>query len=279
MTGSVLDRLFDAVGGDVSLDKLLVNKYRDFIGFSGESKDADAFIKQADAFIKQVADNAARVQKSDDYLLAAVDDLFELFKHYKGGPAALARLVEVSKPRYGHIGVNTDNKITTAIVEALQDERRTSLKTAWVRRERDRFNNQLQRKHVNDPKSMSKGEISRRLAKMTGTVETTYKRRLKSQDAIERWQSLETVPSEVFWASATVDQVKGALATRAANKLAGGKALDRALRHSPLDVIQVLIDKGAVPKSDDAFIDVLLSVQTLPRDDKTEILRILRAAI
>ena len=120
---SMLDRLFDTVGGDVALDKLLVNKYRDFIGFSGESKDADAFIKQ-------VADNAARVQKSDDYLLAAVHDLFELFKHYKGGPAALARLVEVSKPRYGHIGVNTDDKITSAIVEALQDERRTSLKTA-----------------------------------------------------------------------------------------------------------------------------------------------------
>ena len=36
MTGSVLDRLFDAVGGDVFLHKLLVNKYRDFIGFSGE---------------------------------------------------------------------------------------------------------------------------------------------------------------------------------------------------------------------------------------------------
>jgi hypothetical protein len=53
--------------------------------------------------------------------------------------------------------------------------------------------------------------------------------------------------------------------------------LDRALRHSSVDVIQVLIDKGALPKSDDAFIDLLLSVQTLPRDDKTEILRMLRA--
>ena len=276
MTGSVLDRLFDAVGGDVSLSGIFefdsLFYFDILLRFSGKPKDADDLINQ-------VTEIASRFKKSDKYLFRSFDSLLELFENYKGGPAALARLVEVSKPRYGHIGVNTDNKITTAIVEALQDERRTSLKTAWIRRERDRFNNQLQRKHVNDPQSMSKGEISRQLAKMTGTVETTYKRRLKAQDAIERWQSLETVPGDVFWANATVDQVKGALATRAANKLAGGKALDRALRHSPLDVIQVLIDKGAVPKSDDAFIDLLLSVQTLPRDDKTDILRILRAAI
>ena len=276
MTGSVLDRLFDAVGGDVSLSGIFefdsLFYFDILLRFSGKPKDADDLINQ-------VTEIASRFKKSDKYLFRSFDSLLELFENYKGGPAALARLVEVSKPRYGHIGVNTDDKITSAIVEALQDERRTSLKTAWIRRERDRFNNQLQRKHVNDPKSMSKGEISRRLAKMTGTVETTYKRRLKAQDAIERWQSLETVPGDVFWANATVDQVKGALATRAANKLAGGKALDRALRHSPSDVIQVLIDKGAVPKSDDAFIDLLLSVQTLPRDDKTEILRILRAAI
>ena len=275
MTGSVLDRLFDAVGGDVSLSGIFefdsLFYFDILLRFSGKPKDADDLINQ-------VTEIASRFKKSDKYLFRSFDSLLELFENYKGGPAALARLVEVSKPRYGHIGINTDDKITTAIVEALQDERRTSLKTAWIRRERDRFNNQLQRKHVNDPKSMSKGEISRQLAKMTGSVETTYKRRLKSQDAIERWQSLETVPGEVFWTSATVDQVKGALATRAANKLAGGKALDRALRHSPSDVIQVLIDKGAVPKSDDAFIDLLLSVQTLPRDDKTAILRILRAA-
>jgi hypothetical protein len=57
----------------------------------------------------------------------------------------------------------------------------------------------------------------------------------------------------------------------------GGKAFDRALRISSVDVIQVLIDKGALPKSFDAFIELALSVQILPRDDRTELLKMLSA--
>jgi hypothetical protein len=70
---SMFDRLFDAVSGDVALANVLAQKFDDFIAFiafSGEAKDADAFISQ-------VADNAARFRESDEYLIAAVDDLFD----------------------------------------------------------------------------------------------------------------------------------------------------------------------------------------------------------
>ena len=70
---SMFDRLFDAVSVDVALVNVLAQKFDDFIAFiafSGEAKDADAFISQ-------VADNAARFRESDEYLIAAVDDLFD----------------------------------------------------------------------------------------------------------------------------------------------------------------------------------------------------------
>jgi hypothetical protein len=72
----MFDRLFDAVSVDVALVNVLAQKFDDFIAFiafiafSGEAKDADAFISQ-------VADNAARFRESDEYLIAAVDDLFD----------------------------------------------------------------------------------------------------------------------------------------------------------------------------------------------------------
>lgn len=52
--------------------------------------------------------------------------------------------------------------------------------------------------------------------------------------------------------------------------------IDRLSRIMNINPVSNLIDEGAVPKSDDAFIDLLLSVQTPPREDKAEILKMLR---
>ena len=63
-----------------------------------------------------------------------------------------------------------DQKLNAAIIKTLSHKRVTSLLAPWVRRERDLFNKRLQRKRSNDPKNISKGEIIRQLAKMTGSI-------------------------------------------------------------------------------------------------------------